>query len=211
MKFLLVDDHKIIREGLKQILLLHFPSASFDDAANAEDVMVLVTTSEYDLVICDLSLPGRNGFDVVKQLKELCPHLPVLILSMHPEESYAVRALKAGAAGYLNKADGADILVAAIQKVLQGHKYIPSSVAEQLADNLKIKITHSPDSLHEYLSNRELYVFKLIAEGKSVSDISNLLSLSLSTVSTHRSRILKKLRMKTNADLTKYALQHNLI
>lgn len=211
MKFLLVDDHKIIREGLKQILLLHFPSACFEDAANAEDAMNMVTTSDYDLVICDLSMPGRSGLDVLKELKELRPQLPVLILSMHPEESYAIRALKAGAVGYLNKADGADVLIAAIEKALQGGKYIPSSIAEQLADNLKIKINHPPDSLHEYLSNRELHVFMMIAEGKSVSDISNQLALSLSTVSTHRSRILKKLRMKTNADLTKYALQHHLI
>jgi DNA-binding NarL/FixJ family response regulator len=211
MKFLLVDDHKIIREGLKQILLLHFPSAVFDDVASAEDVISMITTSDYDVVICDLSMPGRSGLDVLKQVKELYPKLPVLILSMHPEENYAVRAMKAGASGYLNKADGAEVLVDAIQKVLQGRKYIPSSVAEKLADNLKIKNSRLHDSLHEYLSNRELYVFKLIAEGKSISDISDLLSLSLSTVSTHRSRILKKMRMKTNADLTKYALQHNLI
>jgi DNA-binding NarL/FixJ family response regulator len=130
---------------------------------------------------------------------------------MHPEENYAVRALKAGASGYLNKADGTEVLVAAIEKVLQGRKYIPYSVAEQIANSLKIKVTQHQESLHENLSNRELHVFKLIAEGKSVTDISGLLSLSLSTVSTHRSRVLKKMRMKTNADLTKYALQHNLI
>jgi two-component system, NarL family, invasion response regulator UvrY len=212
MKLLIVDDHKIIREGLKQILLLHFPSAIIDEAASAEDVMNKTLKSEYDVIICDLSLPGRSGLDVLKQVKELYPKLPVLILSMHPEENYAVRALQAGASGYLNKADGAEILVAAIHKALQGRKYIPSSVAEQIADNLRSKTRLLTDNnLHEDLSDRELHVFKLIAEGKSVSDISDLLSLSLSAVSTYRSRILKKMLLKTNADLTKYALQHDLI
>src|SRR5215218_4021432 len=120
MRFLLIDDHKIIRDGLKQVLLMHFPSANIDEGANAEDVIPKITTSEYDLMICDLSLPGRSGLDVLKQVKEIQPRLPVLILSMHPEEHYALRTMKAGAWGYLNKSDGAEVLIPAIQRILLG-------------------------------------------------------------------------------------------
>src|SRR6476620_8903229 len=136
MKFLLIDDHKIIREGLKQILLLHFPHSSFEESSTAEDVVNKIAVSEYDVVICDLSMPGRSGLDVMKQVKEIRPQLPVIILSMHPEEQYALRALKAGAWGYLNKSDGAEVLIPAIQRVLQGRKYVSTQLAEQLAMNL---------------------------------------------------------------------------
>lgn len=210
MKFLLVDDHKIIRDGLKQILLMHFPSSICDEGSCAEDVLNKVTASGYDLVICDLSMSGRSGLDVLKQVKEICPALPVLILSMHPEEHYAVRALKAGAWGYLNKSDGADVLIPAINKVLQGRKYIPPHVAEQLADNLNGN-DNSTGRLHETLSAREFDVLRLIVEGRSISEISQQLSLSLSTVSTHRARILNKMNMKSNAELVRYAIQHQLI
>src|SRR5215218_3919744 len=184
MKFLLIDDHKIIREGLKQILLMHFPSSAFDESANAEDVIHKITTSEYDVVICDLSMPGRSGLDVLKQVKEIRPDLPVLILSMHPEEHYAMRALKAGAWGYVNKSDGAEVLIPAVQKVLQGRKYISPYLAEQLAENINGR-NSGAGQLHESLSAREFDVFKLIVEGKSISDISQQLSLGASTVSTH--------------------------
>src|SRR5215217_1370563 len=210
MKFLLIDDHKIIREGLKQILLLHFPSAGFEEGSSAEDVISKINTSEYDVVICDLSMPGRSGLDVLKQMKELRPNLPVLILSMHPEEHYALRALKAGAWGYLNKSDGAEVLIPAIQRVMQGRKYISAQMAEQLADSINEKRPRTGE-LHEGLSAREFDVFKLLVEGKSISDISQQLSLSPSTVSTHRARILNKMNMKNNADLVKYALQNNLV
>ena len=210
MKFLLIDDHKIIREGLKQILLLHFPSSSFEESSNAEDVVNKIAVSEYDVVICDLSMPGRSGLDVMKQVKEIRPQLPVLILSMHPEEQYALRALKAGAWGYLNKSDGADVLIPAIQRVLEGRKYISAYMAEQLAANLNEKAPAS-HQLHDGLSPREFDVFKLIVEGKSISEISQQLSLSLSTVSTHRARILNKMSMKSNAELVKYGVQNNLV
>jgi two-component system, NarL family, invasion response regulator UvrY len=209
MRFLLIDDHKIIRDGLKQILLVHFPSANFDECSGAEEVMGKINHSNYDIVICDLSMPGRSGLDVVKQVKALAPDLPVLILSMHPEEHYALRALKAGAWGYLNKSDGAEVLIPAIQRVLQGRKYISSYLAEQLADNLGKEQGDVP--LHEGLSTREFDVFKLLVEGKSISEISQQLSLGMSTVSTHRARILIKMDMKSNAELVKYALQNNLI
>ena len=207
---MLIDDHKIIREGLKQILLMHFPSSTFDEGSSAEDVVNRITVSDYDLIICDLSMPGRSGLDVLKQVRETHPKLPVLILSMHPEEHYAVRALKAGAWGYINKSDGAEVLIPAVQRVLQGRKFISAEMAERLADNLTAADT-SEDRRHESLSSREFDVFKLLVEGKSISDISQQLSLSLSTVSTHRARILTKMNMKGNADLVKYALQNNLI
>ena len=210
MKFLLVDDHKIIREGLKQILLMHFPSATFDEGASAEDVMKNISDSDYDLVICDLSMPGRSGLDVLKQVKETKPNLRVLILSMHPDEHYAVRAIKAGAWGYVNKSDGAEVLIPAVQRILQGRKFIPSDLAERLADNLSTD-DKTEDRLHENLSSREFDIFKLLVEGKSISDISQQLSLGMSTVSTHRARILTKMNMKNNAELVKYAIQYNLI
>lgn len=124
MRFLLIDDHKIIRDGLKQILLMHFPSSTFDECSDAEQAMDSINNHTYDLVICDLSMPGRSGLDVIKQVKSVAPGLPILILSMHPEEHYAIRALKAGAWGYLNKADGAEVLIPAIERVMQGRKFI---------------------------------------------------------------------------------------
>jgi two-component system invasion response regulator UvrY len=210
MKFLLIDDHKIIREGLKQIILLHFPFSSFEESSNAEDVVNMISVSEYDVVICDLSMPGRSGLDVMKHVKEIRPHLPILMLSMHPEEQYALRALKAGAWGYLNKSDGAEVLIPAIQWVLQGRKYISAYMAEQLAADLN-KTTPAGYRLHDGLSPREFDVFKSIVEGRSSSEISQQLSLSLSTVSTHRARILSKMNMKSNAELVRYALQNNLV
>jgi len=189
---------------------MHFPSSSFDEGANAEEVIKNISESEYDLVICDLSMPGRSGLDVLKQVKETKPKLPVLILSMHPDEHYAVRAIKAGAWGYVNKSDGAEVLIPAVQRILQGRKFIPADIAERLADNLTAGDT-SEDRLHENLSSREFDIFKLLVEGKSISDISHQLSLSLSTVSTHRARILTKLNMKSNAEMVKYAIQNNLI
>jgi DNA-binding NarL/FixJ family response regulator len=210
MKFLLIDDHKIIREGLKQILLLHFPLSSFDESSTAEDVVDKIAVSEYDVVICDLSMPGISGLDVMNQIKEIRPELPVLMLSMHSEEQYALRALKAGAWGYLNKSDGAEVLIPAIRRVLQGRKYISAYMAEQLAANLNEK-TPASHHLHDGLSPREFDVFKLIVEGKSITEISQQLSLNHSTVSTHRARILNKMSMKSNADLVKYAIRNNLV
>jgi len=210
MKFLLIDDHKIIREGLKQILLMHFPSATFDEGASAEDVIKNISASDYDLVICDLSMPGRSGLDVLKQVKETKPKVPVLILSMHPDEHYAVRAIKAGAWGYVNKSDGAEVLIPAVQRILHGRKFIPDDLAQRLADNLTADDT-SEDRLHENLSSREFDIFKLLVEGKSISEISQQLSLGMSTVSTHRARILTKMNMRSNAELVKYAIQNNLI
>jgi len=207
MKFLLIDDHQILRDGLRRILLAEFPGAVIEEVSNAEDVVEKVTRLDFDLILCDLSMPGRGGIDVVKQVKETHPKLPVIILSMLPDENYAMRALKAGAMGYVNKTSGTAELLQAIHRVLQGRKYISPTVVEQLTEDINSKA----EQTHDELSDREFEVFKLIAEGKGISEIANQLSLSLSTVSTHRSRILAKMKMKGNADIVKHALQHNLL
>jgi two-component system invasion response regulator UvrY len=209
MRILIADDHAVIRRGLKQILLDEYPSAEIDEAADAEAAIKKSITSHWDIIISDLSMPGRSGLDLVQHIKQNFPKLPVLILSIHPEEQYAIRALKAGAAGYLNKEAAPEELVMAVQRVLQGRKYISASIAEKMADELDKE--KSNKASHELLSDRELDVFKLIAGGTSVTDISEKLSLSITTVSTYRARIMNKMNMKSNADLTRYALENNLI
>ena len=208
LRILIADDHAIIRKGLKQILLEEYPSAFIDEVGDAEGVIKKAISSEWDIIICDLSMPGRSGLDVVHDIKQNFPKLPVLILSLHPEEQYAIRVLKAGAAGYLSKEVATEELVKAVQRVLQGRKYISASIAEKLADELDQNANKPP---HEILSDREFYVFKLIAEGKGVSEIAELLSLSVTTVSTYRSRILIKMNAKANAELTRYAIENKLI
>lgn len=208
LRILIADDHAIIRKGLKQILLEEYPSAFIDEVGDAEGVIKKAITSEWDIIICDLSMPGRSGLDVVHDIKQNFPKLPVLILSLHPEEQYAIRVLKAGAAGYLSKEVATEELVKAVQRVLQGRKYISASIAEKLADELDQNANKPP---HEILSDREFYVFKLIAEGKGVSEIAESLSLSVTTVSTYRSRILIKMNAKANAELTRYAIENKLI
>ena len=208
LSILLIDDHDIIRAGLRQILIKEFPSAKIEEVSQAEDAIIKVIDTKFDVVICDLTMPGRSGLDVVKQIKKTNPKLPVLILSMHPEEEYAIRALKAGAAGYLNKANDSVEVIKAIHKVLQGRKYVSSVIAEKLAEDLE---PHNINQPHNCLSDREFYIFKLIADGKSVSAIAKQLSLGITTISTHRARILNKMGLKSNADLTKYAIQYNLL
>lgn len=209
MRILIADDHAVIRRGLKQILLDEYPSADIEEAADAEAAIRKSITGDWDVIISDLSMPGRSGLDLVQHIKQNFPKLPVLILSIHPEEQYAIRALKAGAAGYLNKEAAPEELVMAVQRVLQGRKYISASIAEKMADELDRE--KSNKASHELLSDRELDVFKLIAGGTSVTDISEKLSLSITTVSTYRARIMNKMNMKSNADLTRYALENNLI
>jgi len=209
MRILIADDHAVIRRGLKQILLDEYPSADIEEAGDAEAAIKKSITGNWDVIISDLSMPGRSGLDLVQHIKQNFPKLPVLILSIHPEEQYAIRALKAGAAGYLNKEAAPEELVLAVQRVLQGRKYISASIAEKMADELDREKTNKAS--HELLSDRELDVFKLIAGGTSVTDISEKLSLSITTVSTYRARIMNKMNMKSNADLTRYALENNLI
>lgn len=209
MKILLIDDHEIMREGLKRILKSEFFSAEITDSSDAKNLLSEITNTDFDIIISDLSMPGRSGLDVVKQVKLTKPQIPVLILSMHPEEQYAIRALRAGASGYLNKSSSSAELVNAVHKILSGRKYISPEIAEKL---LEEGLYPNNEALpHQLLSDRELHVFKLIAEGKTITDIGEQLSLGVTTVSTHRSRILAKMNMKNNADLTRYAIQNDLI
>lgn len=209
IRILITDDHAIIRKGLKQILLEEYLSAYIDEANDAETAIQKIMTEYWDVIICDLSMPGRSGLDVVHHVNQNLPKTPVLILSIHPEEQYAIRVLKAGAAGYLSKDAAPEELVKAVQRVMQGRKYISSAIAEKIAGELGHE--NSDKVLHEFLSDREFDVFKMIAAGKSVSDIAEKLSLSITTVSTYRSRILTKMGMKSNADLTRYALENKMI
>src|SRR5688572_5372176 len=208
LRILIADDHAIIRKGLRQILLEEYPSAIIEEVGDAESAINKTVTNNWDVIICDLSMPGRSGLDVVQHVKQNFPKLPVLILSIHPEEQYAVRALRAGAAGYLSKDAATEELVKAVQKILQGRKYISASLAEIMVSELDQDATKPR---HELLSDRELQVFKLIAAGTAVSEIAEKLSLSITTVSTYRARILEKMDIRTNADMTRYALEQKLI
>lgn len=208
MRILIADDHTVVRKGLRQIILEAFPSAHIEEVGDAESLVRQAMANPWDIVITDLSMPGRSGLDALHQLKQQQPKLPVLILSIHPEEQYAIRVLKAGAAGYLSKDAASEELVGAIQRVLLGKKYISPSVAEKLASTLDLDDDRLP---HEQLSDREFDVLKLIAVGRSITEIAQMLSLSPTTISTYRSRILTKLNAKTNADLILYALEHRLV
>lgn len=208
LRILIADDHTVVRKGLRQILLDEFPNAFIEEVADAQEMIKEIMNAKWDVVVSDLSMPGRSGLDALQQIKISHPDLPVLILSIHPEEQYALRALKSGAAGYLSKDTAPDELVKAVQKVLLGKKYISQSIAEKLAS------TFSSDSsltAHETLSDREFDVMKQLANGKSVSEIAEILSLSVTTVSTYRARVMVKMNMKSNSDLTKYAIEYKLI
>jgi len=208
IRILIADDYAIIRKGLKQILLEQYPAAIIEEANDAEEVISKAITGNYNIIICDLSMPGRSGLDVVQYIKQNFPATPVLILSLYPEEQYAIRAFKAGASGYLNKEAAPTELVKAVRLVLQGHKYISSSIAEKMVENLG---GGRSDKLpYEVLSDREFDIFKRIASGTRVNEIAEKLSLSISTVSTYRARILTKMSMKTNAQLTRYCLDNKL-
>ena len=209
LSILLVDDHQIVRRGLKQIVLDEFADAKIVEAGSAEEAIKLIRQEEFNLVISDISMPGgRSGIDLVKQVHEEYPSLAVLILSMHVENQYAIRALRAGASGYLTKASVCFELIKAIKQLLGGRKYISDAVAELLADNMMVK--NKNKSSYELLSDRELEVMKLIGSGKSVSEISNELSLSINTISTYRARILEKMMMHSNADIMRYVIENQL-
>ncbi len=208
LRMLVADDHAIVRRGLKDILLEAFPSAEIVEVGDAESLIQKVLKERYDVVITDLSMPGRSGLDALQQIKSYDAKLPVLVLSVYPEDQYAIRVLKAGASGYLNKDMAPEELVTAINKVLSGKKYITSAVAERLAFAVD---SHSDKQPHEQLSDREFEVFKMLAIGKSISEIGYILHLGVTTVSTYRSRVLGKMNVKTNAELTQYAMELKLI
>lgn len=204
-KIILADDHSIIRVGLVQILKDEYPSIEIKEVSNGEMLIKEIMLNEYDLVISDLDMPGRSGLEALEQIKLIRPELPVLILSIYPEEIYAVRVLKAGASGYLNKNSAPNELISAITRISLGKKYITQEVAEKLID---LKDEKNP---HELLSNREFEIFKLLALGKTITQIAEMLSLAMSTISTHRSRIMEKLHLNTNAELTRYAISQRII
>jgi len=207
-KVLVADDHAVVREGIKQIIAETADMVVAGEAVNGWEVLEKARGSDYDVVVLDLSMPGKDGMEILKELKRECPGVPVLILSMHSEEQYALRALRAGASGYLTKESAPDELIEALEKVLRGSKYITSTLAERLVLDIGVG---SEESLHEKLSDRELQVLCLLAEGKTINQIGQELCLSAKTISTYRSRIMQKMAMKTNAQLIRYAIKQGLV
>jgi DNA-binding NarL/FixJ family response regulator len=208
LRILIADDHDIFRQGLKKILAGEYPSAHIEDVGNSDDLIKKGTTENWDLIISDFSMPGMTGIEALQRIRQAHPKLPCIILSIHPEEHYALRALKAGVSGYLNKTAASAEVIKAVKTVLMGQKYITAKIAEKLASQLGYDPHKEP---HELLSDRELEVFKRIAAGESVSVIASKLFISPSTISTYRGRILEKMGLKTNADLTLYAIQQKFI
>jgi DNA-binding NarL/FixJ family response regulator len=208
IRILIADDHTIFREGLKQIFEDVSDVVVADDVSRGQEVLEKIENNDYDVVLLDIAMPGLNGFETLKLLKRQKPRMRVLILSMYPEEQYAVRAIKAGAAGYITKASASEELLRAIRKVTNGVRYISASIAESLLFDLDPK---DDRPIHQRLSDREYQVFCMIARGKAVGGIAHELYLSVKTISTHRVHILEKMRMKNNAELTNYAIKNNLV
>ena len=208
LRVLIADDHAILRRGLKEILLREFDDAHCGEAGEAAQALDQVRGGSWDLVILDVSMPGRSGLDVLRDLKQLRPDLPVLVLSMHPEDQYAKRVLAAGAVGYMNKETAPEELIKAVRRILAGGRYVSEAFAERLASDLR---SDPGRPIHESLSNREFEVLRMIASGKTNSQMADELRLSLTTVSTYRARILEKLRMSNNSELMRYAMQNRLI
>lgn len=208
LRVLVADDHAVVRQGLKMILTEEFSPLILGEAQNGQDLLAQLQKGLWDVVVLDITMPGRSGLDVLKELRQCYPKLPVLVLSMHPEDQFAVRVLKAGAAGYLTKENVPEEVVKAIRKVIGGGRYVSASLAEKLAFDLQTDLEKVP---HEALSDREYQVMCMIASGKTVKEIGNELGLSIKTISTYRTRILDKLNMKTNAELTHYAVKNNLV
>ncbi|MCU1318299.1 MAG: DNA-binding response regulator [Candidatus Acidoferrum typicum] len=208
MRVLIADDHAVFRRGLKETIGEAFPKVIFGEAKTAQETVDCVRRQDWEIVILDISMPGKSGLDILDDVRRLRPKLPVLFLSMHPEEQYARRALKSGAAGYLTKDSIPEELKEAVRRILTGGRYVSATLAERLAFDLR-KGADTP--LHELLSAREFQVLRMIASGKSVKEIANDIALSVKTVSTYRARILQKTGMKTTAELIRYALQTQLV
>jgi two-component system, NarL family, invasion response regulator UvrY len=205
-RIILADDHSFIRLGLIQILKDEYPAVEIKEVSDGETLVKEVTLHDYDLVITDLDMPGRSGLEALEQIKLIKPGLPVLILSIYTEDLYAVRVLKAGASGYMNKNAAPYELITAIQRIALGRKYITPEIAEKL-----LAFTDTAKKPHERLTNRELEIFKLLAHGKTITQIAESLSLAVTTISTHRSKIMEKLSLSTNSELTRYAIAHHII
>jgi two-component system, NarL family, invasion response regulator UvrY len=207
IRVLIGDDHAIIRSGLKQILSEENNSFSYGEAANGQSVLDKISKEKWDIVILDISMPGLNGIETLKEIKKVKPKLPVLVLTVHSEDQFALRSIKSGASGYLTKDAAPAELIKAINKIVTGGKYINEQIAELLADDIE-RDTNKP--LHENLSDREFEVMRLIASGRTAKQIADELALSVKTVSTYRARLLDKMGLKTNAELTRYAIQNKL-
>jgi len=208
IRILIVDDHAILRRGLKEILEREFRDASIGGAGTAEQALAQLGSEKWDLVILDITMPGRSGIDVLTHLKALRPNLPVLVLSMHPENQYGRRVLKAGASGYMNKESAPEELIKAVRKLLSGGRYVSETLAEMLAVDFG---RDDGTPAHERLSDREFEVLRKMASGKTVGQIAQELHLSVATVSTYRARILEKMGMSNTAELIRYALDHHLV
>lgn len=207
-RVLVADDHAVVRRGLGQIIAETIDLEVGAEASNGAEVLSLIENDHFDSVVLDINMPGMDGLDTLKQLRAIRPNLPVLVLSMHAEEEYAIRVLKAGASGYMNKESAPDDLVSALRKISSGGKYMSSEVAESLLAHLNAGGT---GPLHANLSDREFQVLCLISSGKTVSEIADQLALSVKTISTYRARILDKMNMKNNAELTHYAIKNELV
>ncbi len=207
IKVLMADDHAIVRKGLRLILTESSTPCQVEEAVNGQEVLKKVYDGAFDILVLDISLPDRNGLDLVREIKSVKPKLPILMLSAHPEDQYAVRALKAGVSGYLNKESAPDRLVQAIERIVAGGRYISPDLAEMLAAAVGGDIDGQP---HESLSDREFTVLLRIGSGRSVSEIADELGLSVKTVSTYRTRILEKMNMENNAELIRYVIDHKL-
>ena len=208
IKILVADDHEIVRQGLKQIVADTTDMVVADEASDGQEALDKALKNNYDVLVLDISMPKRSGLDVMKEIHRQKPELPILILTIHPEDQYAIRAFKAGASGYLTKESVTEELVTTIRKISQGGKYISPSLAEKLLSYINVG-TEKP--LHQTLSDREYEVMCLIASGKKVKQIAQELLLSPKTVSTYRSRVLEKMKMNSNVQLTRYAIQHQLV
>jgi two-component system invasion response regulator UvrY len=208
IRVLIVDDHEIVRRGIKEVLADEFSGLKLGEAENSQSALELLTAGDWDIVLLDINLPGRNGLEILNEINRTWPRIKVLIISAYPEEEFAIRSFKLGASAYLNKSRASDELLAAVKKVLAGGKYVTASLAEKLADAVGAGSESSP---HESLSRRELQVLCMIASGKTVKEAAAELALSEKTVGTYRTRISLKMGLGTNVELARYALQHRLV
>ncbi|MFZ0747639.1 MAG: response regulator transcription factor [Terracidiphilus sp.] len=208
MHILIADDHAVVRRGLREILADSLPDAGFSEACNGDEVLGQLSKSTTTLLVLDINMPGRSGMDVLRDVKQTYPRLPVIILSVHPEEQYGVRCLRAGAAAYINKESASDVLAIATRKILSGGRYISASLAEKLISTLD---EQGDKPLHDSLSDREHEVMKMIAAGVHLTEIGERLHVSVKTISSYRARIMEKMQMTSNAELTRYAMNHSLI
>lgn len=208
LNILIADDHAIVRKGLVQLIREEYPFAQITETSNSAEVFEVLNSHIWDFILLDISMPGRSGVEVLKQIRSMGIKAPILMLSMHPEDQYAIRVLKAGASGFLNKDSATEELIIAMERMLSGRKYITSSLAEKLVD---LGFDASNKAPHELLSDREMQVFQLLASGKTVTEIAEDISLSVNTISTYRARVLEKLHLHNNSDITRYALENGFL